>query len=42
MSRYTGPVGFGNELLIAIVILLVIAIPPIGLLASLALAFGND
>lgn len=42
MSRYTGPVGFGGGLLIAVVILFVIAVPPIGLLASLALAFWND
>ena len=42
MSRYTGPVGFSRGLLIAIVILLIIAIPPVGLIASLALAFWKD
>ena len=42
MSRYTGPVGFGPGLLIALVILLIIAIPPVGFIASLALAFWRD
>ena len=42
MSRYTGPVGFGGGCIIALVCILVIIAPPLGLLLSLALAFWKD